>query len=236
MEKKIKLGIFLLLFAVLSLVFYNINLTYVVGADEQSFTLFQFIGPVGAAFVNPLLAVVMILGVEGVQKVLINDFTFSAFSVARFLPMLAAAYYFGVVKKNKRVGFVIPVLGMLLFWMHPIGAQAWGYALLWLIPIVATVFAEKHLFLRSLGATFQAHVVGSVAFLYTIGMPAEAWWALIPIVLVERGMFAAGISLTYITFSSVLEYVAQMLKWNMGFLNPDGEFVPHAHHQKKEED
>jgi len=236
MEKKIKLGIFLLLFAVLSLVFYNINLTYVVGADEQSFTLFQFIGPVSAAFVNPILAIVMILGVEVVQKVLINDFTFSVFSVARFLPMLAAAYYFGVVKKDKRFGIVIPVLGMLLFWMHPIGAQAWGYALLWLIPIVATFFAAKHLFLRSLGATFQAHVVGSVAFLYTIGMPAEAWWALIPIVLVERGMFAAGISITYITFSSVLEYVAQMLKWNMGFLNPDGKFVPHVHHHKKEED
>ncbi len=236
MEKKIKLGIFLLLFAVLSLIFYNINLTYVVGADEQSFTLFQFVGPVSAGFVSPFLAVFMILGVEVVQKVLINDFTFSAFSVARFLPMLAAAYYFGVVKKDKRFGIAIPILGMILFWMHPIGAQAWGYALLWLIPIVATVFAAKHLFLRSLGATFQAHVVGSVAFLYTIGMPAEAWWALIPIVLVERGMFAAGISITYITFSSVLEYVAQMLKWNMGFLNPDGKFVPHVQHHKKEED
>jgi hypothetical protein len=236
MDKKIKLGVFLLLFAVLSLAFYQINANYVVGAEEQSFTLFQFIGPIGAGFVSPFLAIIVILGVEVVEKVLLNDFTFSAFSVARFLPMLAAAYYFGVVKKNKRFGIVLPVLGMLLFWLHPIGIEAWGYPLLWLIPILATFFAEKHLFLRSLGATFQAHVVGSVAFLYAIGMPAEAWWALIPIVLVERGIFAAGISITYITFSSVLEFVAQMLRWNMGFLNEDGEYVPHAHHHRKEDD
>ncbi len=235
MEKKIKLGIFLILFGVLSLIFYNIDLTYVVGSEDQSFSLFQFIGPVSAGFVSPILAIFMILGVEVIQKVLINDFTFSAFSFARFFPMLAAAYYFGVVKKDKRFGIALPVLGMLLFWMHPIGAEAWGYALLWLIPIVATVFAKQHLLLRSLGATFQAHVVGSVAFLYTIGMPAGAWWALIPIVLVERGMFAAGISITYITFSSVLEYVAQMLKWNIGFLNLDGKFVSHAHHHKEED-
>lgn len=235
MDKKVKLGIFLLLFSALSLLFYNIDVNYVVGAEDQSFSMFQFIGPVGAGFVHPLLAVVSILGVEIFQKVLLNDFSFSIFNVARFLPMLAAAYYFGVVKKDKRFGIALPVLGMALFWMHPIGMEAWGYALLWLIPIVATVFAEKHLFLKSLGATFQAHVVGSIAFLYTISMPAEAWWALIPVVLVERAIFAAGISITYISLHSVLEFIAQMLKWNMGFLNEDGKFVPHVHHHKKEE-
>ncbi len=236
MDKKVKLAVFLVLFSVLSLIFYNIDVNYVVGAEDQSFTLFQFVGPVGAAFISPVLAIAAILGVEIVQKVILNDFAFSAFGVARFLPMLAAAYYFGAVKKDKRFGVIIPILGMALFWLHPIGAEAWGYALLWLIPILATIIAEKHLFLRSLGATFQAHVVGSVAFLYTIGMPAEIWWSLIPIVLIERTIFAAGISITYITLQSVLEFVAQMLKWDLGFLNPDGKFVPHLHkHKNKEE-
>ena len=58
---------------------------------------------------------------------------------------------------------------------------------------------------------------------------------MIPIVLVERAMFAAGISITYLTLNSVLELVAQMLKWDMGFLNPDGKFVPHVQKDKDEE-
>lgn len=236
MDKRLKLGIFLLLFCALSLILYKIDVHYLVGADEQSFTMFQFIGPVGAGIVNPLFGIAAVLLVEVVQKLVLNEFTFSWFGVARFLPMLAAAYYFGVVKKDKRFGIALPLLGMALFWLHPIGAEAWGYALLWLIPIAATLVAEKHLFLRSLGATFQAHIVGSVAFLYLLGMPAAAWWGLIPIVLIERSLFAAGISITYITLYSVLEFVAQMLKWDMGFLNEDGRFVPHAHRQKEGEE
>jgi len=236
MDKKYKLAIFLVLFSALSLVFYNIDINYVIGAEDQSFSLFQFIGPIGAAFVSPVIGVIAILGVEIVQKVILNDFTLTEFNVLRFLPMLAAAYYFAVVKKDKRFGIIIPLAGMALFWLNPIGREAWGYAVLWLIPILATILAEKHLFLRSLGATFQAHVIGSIAFLYTIGMPAEVWWSLIPIVLVERTIFAAGISITYLTMNSVLEFVAQMLKWDMGFLSPDGKFVPHVQKDKKEEE
>lgn len=234
MDKKIKLGAFFLIFCALSLLFYNIDVAYVLGAEEQSFSMFQFIGPVGAGLINPLVGVLAVLVVEVLGKAVLNEFTFSTFNVMRFLPMLAAAYYFGTVNKNKRFGVAVPLIGMVLFWAHPIGADAWAYPLLWLIPIVATFISEKHIFLRSLGATFQAHVVGSVAFLYTVGMPAEVWWGLIPIVLVERGIFAAGISLTFVALHSLLEFIAQMLKWNMGFLNAEGKFVPHVHNEKEE--
>jgi hypothetical protein len=237
MDKRLKLGIFFVLFCSLSLLFYNIDVAYVVGADEQSFSMFQFVGPVGAGLVNPLLGVAAVLLVEGVDKLLLNEFTFSTFSVLRFLPMLAAAYYFGAAAKKgggRRFGIAIPLLGMVLFWAHPVGAEAWAYPLLWAIPIAAAFVSERHVFLRSLGATFQAHVVGSVAFLYAIGMPAEAWWALIPIVLIERGIFAAGISITFVSLQSLLEFVAQMLKWDMGFINVEGKFVPHAHKDKEE--
>ena len=145
MDKKLKLGIFLVLFSALSLLFYNIDVNYLVGAEEQSFSMFQFVGPVGAGFISPILGVAAILLVEVVQKLVLNEFVFSWFGVARFLPMLAAAYYFGVVKKDGRFGIALPLLGMALFWLHPIGAEAWGYALLWLIPIGATMAAEKHL-------------------------------------------------------------------------------------------
>lgn len=234
MEKRIKLGIFFVLFSVLSLVFYSVNLNYLVGAEEQSFSMFQFIGPIGAGIFSPLIGVAAVLLVEVVQKLVLSEFTFSWFGVARFLPMLAAAYYFGVVNKDKRFGIALPLLGMALFWLHPTGGEAWGYALLWLIPIGATMAAEKHLFFRSLGATFQAHVVGSVAFLYTIGMPAELWWGLVPIVLIERALFAAGISITYIAINSVLELVEQQLHLKLKFLHIDKGYSILPHHGEKE--
>jgi hypothetical protein len=238
MDNRIKLGVFFILFSALSLLFYNVDVAYVVGAEEQSFSMFQFIGPTGAGLINPLVGIAAVLLVEVLEKGVFNEFTFSAFNLLRFFPMLAAAYYFGAVGRGKgagrKFGIALPLAGMVLFWAHPVGAEAWGYAFLWLIPIAATCVAERHVFLRSLGATFQAHIVGSVAFLYTIGMPAAAWWALIPIVLVERGIFAAGISVTYVALQSVLDFVAQMLKWDMGFLNAEGKFVPHAHKEKEE--
>ncbi len=196
-----------MLFSALSLLFFSVNLTYLVGAQEQSFNMFQFIGPIGAGIFGPVIGIFAVVFVEIVNGLFLNSFQFSLFNVARFFPMLAAAYYFGTVKNDKRFGIALPLIGMALFWMNPVGAEAWGYALLWLIPIAAT-FLSDNLYLRSLGTTFQAHIVGSVAFLYTINMPAAAWWALIPIVLIERGLFAAGISLTYVAFNSILEFAA----------------------------
>lgn len=229
MDKRLRTGIFLALFCALSLVFYNVNLTYLVGAQEQSFSMFQFIGPAAAGIVGLPAGLAAVLAVDVIQKLVLNDFSVSAFNILRFLPMLAAACYFGVVKKDKRLGYILPIAGMIAFWMHPVGAEAWGYALLWCIPIVATVFAHKHVFLRSLGATFQAHIVGSVAFLYTISMPAAAWWGLIPVVLVERGLFAAGISVTYVALHSVAELAGSKLGLGAGLLNTEDRYIVHPH-------
>ena len=93
---------------------------------------------------------------------------------------------------------------MLLFWMHPIGRQAGFYPLYWLIP-VAAAFYKQNIFARSLGATFTAHAVGSVAFLYAFNLPFEVWAALIPVVAVERLAFASGITVSYYAMNTVLE-------------------------------
>lgn len=232
MDNRIKLGLFFVLFSALSLVFFSVNLTYLVGAQQESFTMFQFIGPVGAGLFSPLIGIVSVLFVEILNGVVLNPFQFTWFDFARFFPMVAAAYYFGTVKNDKKFGIALPLIGMALFWMNPVGAQAWGYALLWLIPIAAT-FLSGNLYLRSLGATFQAHIVGSIAFLYTISMPAAAWWALIPIVLIERGMFAAGISLTYVAFNSVLGAAENAFHWKVPGVHVEKQYA--LLKEKKEE-
>ena len=109
---------------------------------------------------------------------------------------------------------VVPAAAMILFWVHPEGRQAWYYALYWLIPLAATFF-PKRLILNALGATFTAHCVGSVAFLYALNLPAAVWTGLIPVVWMERGLMALGIWVFYILFNNIIEKVAvEKLHWN----------------------
>lgn len=103
----------------------------------------------------------------------------------------------------RAVGSVfVPFVSICLFIMHPVGGQAFVYALLWLIPIAlyASRYTSMHIenafFTQALCSTFVAHAVGSVMWLY--GMPAmkpEVWILLTPIALAERFFFAVGITL-----------------------------------------
>ena len=201
----------------LSLAFYNVNLTYIWGSDAQSFTMFQFIGPVGGGVLGPGIGALAAVAVDFAAKIISGKMAWDIVGIIRLFTVAAAAVCFGMVKDKKWAGMLIPAAGMLLFWANPIGAEAWGYAFLWLIPIIASLFASN-LLMRSLASTFQAHVVGSLAFLYFVGMPTEVWWGLIPVVLVERALFAAGISITYVSLNSMVDYAVEKLKAGNGIV------------------
>lgn len=131
-------------------------------------------------------------------------------TIIRFFPLALAALYFGARKYQKLVA-VIPLLCMVLFILHPQGRGAWFYSLYWLIP-VAAVFIKRSLVFNSLGATFTAHAVGSVAFLYAFNLPTETWIALIPIVFLERMLFTGGIAVSYLVMNSLLNWLANRLR------------------------
>ena len=215
MNDKLKLGVFLVLFSALSIAFYTINLSYIWGSQAQSFTMFQFIGPVGGGILGPGIGAAIAVAVDFASKVILGKMSWDLVGFIRLFTVAAAALCFGMVREKKWAGIVIPIAGMLLFWANPVGAEAWGYALLWLIPIAAS-FLASNLFMRSLASTFQAHIVGSLAFLYFVGLPASAWWALIPLVIVERTLFAAGISITYVSLNSIVDYLMQKLRVQAG--------------------
>jgi hypothetical protein len=61
-----------------------------------------------------------------------------------------------------------------------------------------------------LGATFTAHAVGSVIFLYTFGLTPAIWMSLIPIVFVERGIFTLGIWISCLAFNTVLDKMTNL--------------------------
>jgi len=198
--------VFVLLFAFVALIAARLNFSSLMGAENQAFTLFQFIAPATGAFLGPVFGTLSIVIAQTANFVLLGKAP-SLFSIARIFPLALAALYFGS-KKRKFVA-LIPVACMALFVLHPIGQQAWFYSLYWLIPIAAA-FSDR-LFLKSLGSTFTAHAIGSIAFLYLLPSVPELWIALIPVVFVERILFALGISVSFVAFNSVLAKLGSII-------------------------
>jgi hypothetical protein len=201
---------FIFLFTILSLLASNINFSKIIGSENQTFTFFQFIGPIsggflgaGAGILSVMLAQIISFIWLGKQLELIN--------ILRFLPMVFAAFYFAKYQKGKIEGALVGLICMALFIIHPIGSQVWYYSLYWLIPLLAVIIKDN-LLLRSFGSTFTAHAVGSTIWLYFVPSTPEMWVLLIPIVAYERTIFALGISLTYYAFNTVFSKIDAIAK------------------------
>lgn len=208
--------VFLALFILLTYIGMKLNFSTLVGEENQFFTLFQFFGPVAGGFLGAGIGAASVLVAELINFVLIGK-EISAVNLLRLLPMLFAAYYFA---KNKdrllkdKLGIFVPLICIGLFMLHPIGSQVWYVSLLWLIPIIVK-FLPDRLFLRSLGSTFSAHAVGGALWIWTVPMPAEAWIALIPVILFERTIFALGISTSYVAFNTILDKIDSLTLINL---------------------
>ena len=118
------------------------------------------------------------------------------------IPTLCASLYFAAhaqTKNSLRNRFAlatIPLLCFVLFYLHPVGNQALAYTAFWLLPLLSLLIAHKNIFIHALASTFMAHAAGSAIWLYTVGpKTADLWLALIPIVIVERMLFASGMVL-----------------------------------------
>jgi hypothetical protein len=210
---------FLAIFVVAALFAARINFSTILGADNQSFTLFQFFGPTASAFLGTGVGVAVILASQVANFVLLGTQP-SVLNIARLFPMLFAAYYF--TKGKSKLGVAVPLVCMGLFMLHPVGGQAWYYSLYWLIPVIALAFPGR-LFARSLGATFTAHAIGSVVFLYALPSTPAFWVALIPIVAFERLMFAGGIAVSYVALNTLLAKLEGKLE--LPILKTDRRYV-----------
>lgn len=197
-------GLFLIIFILLSFGAFQVPVSKIVGSG-QDFTLFEFMAPIGGMFLGPLFGALSAFVVRGVN-VFISGQTWDLLTIMRFLPMILAAVYFGL--KGKKMAIVFPVC-IILFLIHPIGRQAWLYPMIWIIPLMAT-FGKKRLILNSLGATFTAHAVGSTIFLYAFGLTPQIWLGLIPVVLIERSIFAIGIWSSYLVVNTVMNKLVEM--------------------------
>ncbi len=228
--------LFLIIFSILVFIGDRINFSKLVGAENQFFTLFQFFGPVAGAFLGPVVGVLSVLIAEIASKIYVNHaFSFVAIAkvfniitVLRLLPMLFAAWYFGT--KKDKLSFLVPVAAIILFVAHPVGRQAWFFSLFWTIPIIIKLLPKKYsekVFLRSLGATFTAHAVGGAMWNYIVPMTPQAWIALVPVVIYERLLFAAGITISFVLLNTLLDKLDAKTKAD--YVNVDKKYVLFRH-------
>src|SRR3990167_3710375 len=98
---------------------------------------------------------------------------------------------------------MIPVICIGLFVIHPVGRQAFVYSFFWFIPFIIFYMGLTHLYARALATTFIVHAVGSVIWLYTFEISAATWLSLIPVVCIERCMFAGLLALAAYVLTSV---------------------------------
>jgi len=149
---------FLLLFTAAVLVADRVNFSKVLGAENQSFTFFQFLGPIAGGFLGAGAGILSVLLAEIISFIYLGK-SIELINILRLAPMLFAALYFAKYSKGKFFQAAVPLACMALFITHPVGSQAWYYSLYWLIP-AAVLLLPENLFLRSLGATFTAHSIG----------------------------------------------------------------------------
>jgi hypothetical protein len=169
------------------------KLSFVVGSTGIYLSASSFCMPLVGLFGGISVSTIAWLSMFLLRILCIGSFELS--QLAFYIPGYCAALYLAGISSWFRGG--LPIACMILFWVHPVGGQAWLYSMYWLIPIVVTVFNMRAFFANTLGATFTAHAVGSVIWLYTVPMPADAWLGLIPQVAIERLTCAAGLVVAY---------------------------------------
>ncbi len=106
------------------------------------------------------------------------------------IPTAAAALSLAANQSSRAASVVIntllPLMCMALFINNPNGAEAWVYTLYWLIPAGLSLLNYESILAKALQATFVAHAVGSVIWIYSTQTTPEFWIGLIPVVAYER--------------------------------------------------
>ncbi len=201
------------LFASIAVIASAIPVSALWGKSGQTFTLFEFMGVLPAAFLGPFLGIIAIVLGKAASILLLSQ-PLDLTTALRFLPPIFGAYFFatykGKSKYSRAIQLIAPLACMALFILNPVGAQAWQYSLFWLIPPILALAPTQNVYFRSLGATFTQHAIGGIIWIYFVNpLTPNVWLALIPVVAVERLLFASGISISYVAANAI----ASRVKW-----------------------
>lgn len=169
-----------------------IKISFILGSHSLFFSAVGCITPLSGAF-GGITGALALMSTKLLVSMITGSIASSFF--AFHIPGFCASLYWAT---SSRIVQIVPAaLCMVLFIMHPVGKHTAIYALFWIIPIAISFSKSNSLFARSLGSTFTAHAVGSVIWIYAIPMSPDQWLMLLPIVVVERLLFASGMLLAY---------------------------------------
>lgn len=197
--------LFIAMFTIIGLIALQVPLTQLVGSKVK-FTLYDVFAPIAPAFIGTVPGMIAVFLMQFINFLFHGAQVVDAGTVIRFFPMLFAALYFS---KKSRWNIIVPLIAMIAFIAHPIGRTVWYFSLYWTIPMIAYALRDRWVLARALGATFSAHAVGGAAWIYAFNLPAKVWISLIPIVAMERIVFAVGIAVMYVVVNNVLAYLAK---------------------------
>lgn len=206
--------LFIIIFTVLGFIALQIPITQLEGSKAK-FMLYDAFAPIAGAFIGSLPGVVAVFLMQFVNFLVHGAIIEDAGTIIRFLPMLFATLYFA---QKGKFNIIIPVLAIIAFLINPIGRSVWYFTLFWIIPIVAYFFRDRFLLARALGATFTAHAVGGAFWIWIFALPAPVWISLIPVVAIERALFALGICVSFVLVNNLLAFLAKKHILNLGFI------------------
>ena len=214
--KKNKIWV-LLFFIILGFIALQIPISVLAGAKVK-FTLFDLFAPISGAFLGSPLGIFAVIVMQ-IVNLIIHGFTnidnssiLKLAATLRFLPMAFGVWFFALSKKktgNSKLILLIPLLSIIIFNLHPVGRTVWFYSLFWFIPLLTWSFRQRFLVARTLGSTFTAHAVGGAVWIWAFNLPAGVWISLIPVVVLERSIFALGISASYIFLNNILALLSK---------------------------
>ena len=205
--------LFIALFAIFGFFTLQIPVAQLAGSKVK-FTIYDAFAPIAGSFIGAMPGVVAVFLMQFFNFLVHGARIEDAGTIVRFFPMLFAAIYFA---QKGKVNLIIPMLAITAFVAHPIGREVWYFSLFWLIPIVAHFFRDRFLLARALGATFTAHAVGGALWIWVFALPAPVWNSLIPVVIMERLLFALGISGSFVLVNNLLGFLEQKHFFIFGF-------------------
>jgi hypothetical protein len=188
---------------ILSILGRFIKLHYIVGSKHALFSAAECITPLTGLY-GGWRASALLFGVQTIIS-LITAYSITPLLLVYHFPSFCASVFLSTKSRSR---ILVPLSCIGLFIAHPVGWQTGWYALFWLIPLIVSLLDVRGFFLQALGATFTAHAVGTIIYLYFKGLTHEHLLILAPIVLLERLTFATGMTVAQYAIQKISSLVS----------------------------